>query len=181
VSLRDEVLIGLAAVADSAGYDEVAGFKVPRRGIVVKQWAGPRPDSLSDDCRKRRSLLVAPDGQMSCIEFEVVRLLRPRWQAGWVQGFPCGSRRWADSIWKSLPDPAAALNKQVQAARGRPRTSTFSGHPDVVVMDGHDVLYIECKVEDDLKASQIDWFGAALGQGIVNIDQVLVVQGLPTA
>jgi hypothetical protein len=168
-------------MADSVGYDEVAGFKVPRRVIVVERWAGPRPDSLSEDCRKRRSLLVAPDGRMSCIEVEVVRLLRARWQAGWVQGFPCGSRRWEDSIWRTLPDPAHELNKRVQAARGRTRTSSFSGHPDVVVTDGHDVLYIECKVEDSLKESQIDWFGRALGQNIVKLGQVLVVQGLPVA
>lgn len=146
----------------------------------MKRWIGPRPDSLSEDCRKRRSLLVAPDGQMSCIEVEVVRLLRARWQAGWVQGFPCGSRRWADSIWKTLPTAADELNKLVQAARGLTRTKTFSGHPDVVVTDGHEVVYIECKVEDSLTASQIDWFGRALGQNIVRLEQVLVIQGLPS-
>lgn len=180
MTFRDEVLKALDAAADEGGYDEIVGFRVPRRGLVVERWAGERPDSIPDDCRKRRSLLVGPDGRMSCIEVEVVRLLRVRWHAGWVQGFACGSRRWGDSIWTRLPQPVHTLNERVQTARGQQRTSTFSGHPDVAVTDGQDVVYVECKMEDTLKPSQIDWFGQALGRGIVQLGQMLVVQGLPT-
>lgn len=178
MSFRDEVLEALDVAAGEAGDDEIAAFKVPRRRILVQRWNGARPHSLPDDCRKEGSLLVAPDGGMSCIEVEVVRLLRASWHAGWVQGFPCGSRRWGDSIWKTLPDPVRVLNEQVQAARGR-RVSTFSGHPDVAVTDGRRVAYVECKMEDSLKPSQIEWFGAALSGGIVEPDQLVVVQGMP--
>jgi hypothetical protein len=178
MTFTDEVLDALGVAATEDGSDAVAGFRVRRRRIRVERWAGPRPYSLAEDCRKERSLLVAPDGRMSCIEVEVVSLLRARWQAGWVQGFPCGSRRWGEWIWSTLGEPLRGLNEQVQAARGKRRTSTFSGHPDVAVTDGRRFAYIECKMEDRLKASQVEWFGHAFGRGIVTPEQVLVVQGL---
>lgn len=181
MTFRDDILAALALVADDGGSDDVVGYRVPRRQLEVDRWRGERPDSLSDDCRKRGSLLIAPDGQMSCIEVEVVRLLRAHWHAGWVQGFPCGRRRWGDSIWTTLPEPVRGLNLQVQAARGQTRTSTFSGHPDIAVTDGRDVVYVECKMEDHLKESQIKWFSEAIRARIVRLEQVLVVQGVTRA
>jgi hypothetical protein len=178
MTFRDDVLEALLAEADDGGYDDVVGFRVPRRLLVVRRWAGHRPFSLPDDCRKEGSLLVDPDGQMSCIEVEVVRLLRARWQAGWVQGFACGWRRWSESIWKQPPDVVSAINERVQMARGQLRPSTHGGHPDVAVTDGDRVVYVECKMDDDLKPSQIEWFGEALRRAIVLPDQVLVVQGI---
>ncbi len=178
MTYRDEVLHALGTNPGGEGFDEVVGFKVPRRLLRVTRWTGDRPFSLSDDCRKQGSLLLGPDGQMSCMEVEVGRLLRTQWQAGWVQGFPCGGLRWGESIWKTLPEPIGVINERVQAARGQRRVTTFSGHPDVAVTDGSRVVYIECKMEDNLKPSQIEWFGEAVNRKIIGVGQVLVVHGV---
>ena len=121
------------------------------------------------------------DSEMSCIEVEVVRTLRSRWQAGWVQGYPCGRVTWGAWLWSRskeplVPDGVAAVNDAVQAARGKGRT--FAGHPDVAVTDGRRIVYVECKMNDDIKPSQVEWFGEALDRGIVRLGQVLVVQGV---
>lgn len=48
----------------------------------------------------------------------------------------------------------------------------------MAVTDRVRVAYIECKMDDDLKPSQIDWLSKALGHGIVTVDQLLVIQGV---
>ncbi len=51
------------------------------------------------------------------------------------------------------------------------------GDPDVAVTDGERIVYIECKVKDGLKPSQIEWLSTAFEPGIVRPDQVAVIQG----
>lgn len=178
MTFRDAVLEAIKTEADDAGYDEIVGYRVPHRLLRVHRWSGPRPYSLPDDCRKERSLLVDAAGRMSCLEVDVVRLLRDHWQAGWVQGFGCGWRSWSSAIWKAPPAAVGSINERVQAARGQRRTSTHSGHPDVAVTDGVRVACIECKMDDDLKPGQIDWLTNGLRHGIVTVDQLLVIQGV---
>jgi hypothetical protein len=69
-----------------------------------------------------------------------------------------------------------ALNDAVQARLGKGRT--FGGHPDIAVTDGRRVAYLECKMLDDLKQSQIDWLDAAFDERIITPDDVAVVQGI---
>lgn len=174
---RAEVLDFLEVAADEGPPDTVADETVPRLFLDLKPWLGERLNSLSGDCQKKDSLVLGSDGRASCTEVEVVRKLRSRWLAGWVQGFACGAGLWSEWIWKSLPAPAAATNTAVQLARGQRRPTTHSGHPDVAVTDGEQVVYIECKVKDALKETQIEWFRTAFDRKIVLPDQVAVVQG----
>lgn len=182
MTFRDEVLATLvtrSAIAREVDAEDVAGFEVPRRYLEVRPWGRPGPASMALDCNKRGSLLTGLDGVMSCVEVEVVRILRSRWQAGWVQGFPCGQTTWGTWLWTRTDAPlnVIEINDLVQTARHKGRT--FSGHPDVAVTDGHEVAYIECKMKDAIKPSQMDWFGAAFSDGIVRPSQVVVIQGVP--
>jgi hypothetical protein len=146
--------------------------------MPVRPWTDARPDYGPLDCTKGASLLRARGPTISCIEVEVVRLARRRWKAGWVQGYACGAVSWSRWQWpRSLaPAPVLAVNDAVQVTLGKGRT--FRGHPDVGVTDGHRVAYLECKMLDDLKESQIEWFGAAFEAELVLPEDVAIVQGV---
>jgi hypothetical protein len=58
----------------------------------------------------------------------------------------------------------------VQQALGR-RPNAVGGHPDVAATDGRSVAYLECKVRDRIKVTQVDWIGA------ISAEEILVVQG----
>jgi hypothetical protein len=181
MTFRDEVEAALAsrrAVSGEVEAEEIAGFVVPRRYLPVRAWSGPTPFSGPLDCRKQGSILVGPDGGMWCVEAEVVRLLRSHWRAGWVQGFPCGRMTWGAWQWPRplVPANVASVNDRVQAARGKGRT--FGGHPDLAVTDGRRVVYVECKMKDAIKPSQVEWFEAAFSGGFVDPSQVFVLQGV---
>jgi len=154
------------------------GFSVRSATMHITAWSGARSSSLADDCRKGSSLLAADDGSMSCLEVELVGGLKSfGLDAGWVQAFPCGGTRWAGSIWRTLPPLIADRNARVQQALGR-RPNALGGHPDVAATDGRSVAYLECKVRDRIKVTQVDWIVTALQIGAISADEVLVVQGV---
>ena len=53
--------------------------------------------------------------------------------------------------------------------------SRLGGHPDVVVVQGEDILYVECKVNDDGFAKQREWCEAAFDAGVLPEAAVLIV------
>jgi hypothetical protein len=106
----------------------------------------------------------------------VVRRLRAAgWEAGWVQGFPCGRARWGDWIWQDLPSPVEAANHRIQAALRR-RPSSRSGHPDVAVWTGDRLAYLECKVGDEPTATQARWLAATVDHRVVAVRDFVVVR-----
>lgn len=180
MTFRDEVLEFLGAAGlQPANPDDIAGRLVRRFTMPVRLWTGNQPRSGPVDCRKGAALLRARGGARSCIEVEVVRLARRRWKAGWVQGYPCGAESWSRWQWPRTvaPDAVRATNDAVQTQLGKGQT--FGGHPDVAVTDGRRVAYLECKMLDSLKPSQIAWFDAAFRAGILAPDDVAIVEGLP--
>jgi len=166
----------LALSATDAGTIALGSHRVRQLEISLAPWTGARADSLADDCRKRGGLVVGSDGPMSCTEVEVVRGLRAAgWDAGWVQGFPCGRTRWSDWIWRDLPPLVDDANRWVQGALGS-RPSSRSGHPDVAAIVGSRVVYVECKVADEPTESQARWLAAAVDLGVVTVRDFVVVR-----
>lgn len=162
--------------ATDAGWIALGSHRVRQLEIWLAPWPGARPDSLADDCRKRGGLVVGADGQVTCTEVEVVRRLRAAgWDAGWVQGFPCGRARWSDWIWQTLPPLVDDANRRVQVALGG-RATSRSGHPDVAaIVDGR-VVYVECKVEDEPTTTQARWLRAAVDRRVIAIRAFVVVR-----
>lgn len=147
--------------------------------LEVEPWHGERFNTNGDDCNKRSSLLTGDDGRMSCLEVEVVRRLLAAdvgLQAGWVQAWSCGANSWSRWIWKALPPPIASRNAAIQERRAHKPTSR-GGHPDVAVLLGSEVFYVECKVNDPVD-KQIDWISAGLELGVIHADQVIVLYGV---
>jgi len=181
---RNPAARGLIVAATSALGLELAdlvplagGFSVRSATMRITAWTGVRSSSLADDCRKGSSLLAADDGSMSCLEVMLVDGLKPfGLDAGWVQAFPSGGTRWAGSIWRTLPRLIADRNGRVQQALGR-RPNAVGGHSDVAATDGRSVAYLECKVRDRIKVTQVDWIVTALQIGAISAEEILVVQG----
>jgi hypothetical protein len=65
----------------------------------------------------------------------------------------------------------------VQRALGR-RPDAIGGHPDVAATDGRSVIYLECKVRDRIKATQVDWIATGLRVGAFAPGEINVVQGV---
>jgi hypothetical protein len=180
MTFGDEVLEYLTSAGLIAqGHEAVAGVFLPRLVLPVRPWTGDRPNSGSVDCRKGESVLRARGGSLSCIEVEVVRLARRRWRAGWVQGYPCGATSWSRWQWPRTlaPEPVVSLNDAIQVRLERNRT--FRGHPDVAVTDGVRVAYLECKMRDKVKYSQINWLSTAFEAGLIDPESVALIQGIP--
>lgn len=171
-------LILEALEASEAGTIALGTHRVRMLELRLAPWTGPRPDSLPGDCRKRGGLVIGAAGEMSCTEVDVVRRLRAAgWEAGWVQGFPCGRPRWSRWIWQELPAPVDAVNHRVQEALGG-RGPSRSGHPDVAAMAGGRPVYVECKVADEPTATQARWLAAAIDHRIVAVRDYLVVRAV---
>ena len=181
-SLRREVIATLGLIGPSsseeAGRHRVSQFEWPE----ALRPAQKAPDSQSDDCQKRGALFAGPRG-FECLEAHIVDRLRSApgrvWDAGWVQAWSCGRATWRDEIWDALPERLAAINSQVQDQRVimRPgaKRSRLGGHPDVVVVQGEDILYIECKVNDDGFGKQREWCEAAFDASVLQEAGVLIV------
>ena len=177
-TLLTDVVILLAAVPERP-IELAPGVRVGAASIDANPWPSAGPDILGIDCRKKGSLLRSADGSMSCLEVEVVRVLRAAGlQAGWVQGFACGRQTWGEEIFaRELPVPLAERNRRVQEARFT-RPTSFSGHPDVAATDGTRVAYIECKVRDQPKPSQVDWIQTGIARKVVKPGEVLILRGV---
>lgn len=147
--------------------------------VAVQPWTGARFDSNRLDCNKKTALLADADGKMSCLEVEVVRTLRDMdgWAAGWVQAWRCGGDTWAQWIWSSLPPPLASRNQRVQAALDR-GPAKLGGHPDIGLVAGDRVLYLECKIANDKVDKQLGWFAAGIDSGAISNEDLLIVQGV---
>ena len=162
--------------ARDAGTIALGTHRVRVVELALAPWAGARPDSLTDDCRKRGGLVTGATGEMSCTEVEVVRRLRAAgWEAGWVQGFPCGRARWDRWIWQELPTRVEAINRRVQESLGG-RATSRSGHPDVAAMVGDRLLYVECKVGDEPTATQARWLAAAVDRRVLAVRDYVIVR-----
>jgi len=172
--LWDKVIEALRAT--DAGVIALGTHRVRQLEIPLAVWTGARPDSLGDDCRKRGGLVVGSDGEMSCTEVEVVRRLRTAgWDAGWVQGFPCGRARWSRWIWQDLPARVDTTNRRVQEALGN-RATSRSGHPDVAAIVGDLLVCLECKVGDEPTATQARWLAAAVDRRVLAVRDFVVLR-----
>jgi hypothetical protein len=147
--------------------------------VPIAFWDGARFDSNRRDCNKKSGLLAGDDERMSCLEVEVVRALRGNagWHAGWVQAGSCGADTWGKWIWKQLPPVVQQRNEAVQAVLEK-SPKTRGGHPDVALLAGGGVLYLECMIFDDKIDKQVAWISAAVDAGVVAIEDVMLVQGV---
>lgn len=177
--IRDSVVAALGQPTLSRQITLRGGASIDWFTLEVEPWRGVRFGTNGDDCNKRSSLLTGDDGRLSCLEVEVVRRLlaaNAGLQAGWVQAWTCGANSWSRWIWKQLPEPIATRNRAIQEHRDRKPTYR-GGHPDVAVLSGSDVFYVECKVNDPVD-KQIDWISAGIELGVITSDQVIVLQGV---
>lgn len=176
--IRESVLAALGHPTLSKHVPLDEGATIDWFTAEVEPWRGARFDTNGDDCNKRSSLLTGDDGRLSCLEVEVVRRLLAAdvgLQAGWVQAWHCGANLWSRWIWKALPPPIASRNAAIQEHRAR-KPGYRGGHPDVAVLLGSEVFYVECKVNDPVD-KHIEWISAGIELGVFDPAQIIVLQG----
>ena len=106
--------------------------------------------------------MQSPEGEASCAEVEIVRLLREaHWEAGWFQEFApkLVTSAWRPALVERVNLPA---NIQQRHDRIRARMGRQGGCWDVIAWKDDAVWYLESKgPRDGLTRNQVAWWVAA--------------------